>query len=312
MRLWARLNRRYLIRYRAEYVLVLFLLHVARSMSPRFAWTFARGIGEVLYRLRVRRKTLERNLSIAFPELSERARARIGREMFRHFASMVIDIMFQRRMVRKSNFYERFEFTGWSRDYLERWGEEGMRRRSTRVMFLTAHLGNWELASGFFSLLGVRIAPVYRSPQNPFLDSLLREIRLDSQYDVIERRGAVHAMLEHLDQGGNIGFLFDQEAGYGIYVPFFGRDACTHKTPAVLVRDYGVKIFLGFMVRRGDFLNYEARGELLDLQSVSDDRNEDFHRIVADLMGRVEVEIREHPEQYLWTHRRWKTSAPKR
>ena len=310
MRWLTYLNRRYLLRYRAEYALAIFLLHCGRGLSPRFAWLLARLIGELSFRVGVRRRILERNLSIAFPEKSREERLEIGRLMFRHFASMVVDIMFQRRMVRKSNFYDRFRFTGWARDYLEKHGEEGLLRRATRVMFVTAHFGNWELASGFFSLLGVRIAPVFRSPQNPFLASLIRGIRLDSQFDVIERRGAVQAMIERLDAGGNIGFLFDQEAAYGLYAPFFGKPACTHKTPAVLVRDYGVKVFFGTMVRRGDFLDYEVRGELIDLRETLGDRAEDLEAIVAELLRRLEEEIRSVPEQYLWTHRRWKRSLP--
>jgi KDO2-lipid IV(A) lauroyltransferase len=218
-----------------------------------------------------------------------------------------MDVLLQTRMLRKRNVLERIRLTGWARNYMDEHGPEGLRRRAHKVLFLTAHLGNWELASGFFSLLGVQISPVYRAMRNPFVDRLFRKIRLDSQYEVIERRGAVQSMMERFEQGGNIGFLFDQEALHGIYVPFFGVPACTHKTPAVLARDYDVKIFLGVVVREGDFLHYEARGELLDMASFkTDDRQADLERITADLMQRLEAEIRLYPDQYFWVHRRWK------
>jgi KDO2-lipid IV(A) lauroyltransferase len=307
MRFWHRLNRRLLLRYRLEYVVTLAFVYGVRALSPRVAWLLARWMGRTLFRLGARRKAVLTNLEVAFPDLSEEERWQMGLRVFAHFAGMIMDVLLQTRMLRKRNVLDRIRLTGWARDYMDEHGRDGLRRRAHKVLFLTAHLGNWELASGFFSLLGVQISPVYRAMRNPFVDRLLRKIRLDSQYEVIERRGAVQSMIERLEQGGNIGFLFDQEALHGIYVPFFGVPACTHKTPAVLARDYDVKIFLGVVVREGDFLHYEARGELLDMSSFkTDDRQGDLERITADLMRRLEAEIRTYPDQYFWVHRRWK------
>jgi len=164
-------------------------------------------------------------------------------------------------------------------------------------------------ASGFFGLIGVSVVPVFRAMRNPFMDRLIRRIRLDAQHQVIERRGAVSAMIEVLERDGNVGLLFDQEAKQGLDIPFFGLPARTHKTPAVLVRDRGVKIFFGVMVREGDFLRYEARGQLLDLSRQTDDRAGDIAAITTELMQRLEDEIRRRPEQYFWMHRRWKRSG---
>ena len=115
------------------------------------------------------------------------------------------------------------------------------------------------MSSGVFSLMGVHIAPVYRMPQNPWLARFIRRIRLDQQSKFIERRGAVNEMLRHLEGGGNVGFLFDQEAIWGYSVQFFGKKSVTHKTPAVLARDYGYPIFFGVMIRTGP-MQYEGRG----------------------------------------------------
>lgn len=307
MRFWRRLNYRLLLRYRLEYLVTLAFVYGVRALSPRVAWLLARWLGRWAFRSGLRQRAVLTNLEVAFPELSADERVRMGTRVYEHFACMIMDVILQTRMLRKRNVLERIRLTGWAKEYMDEHGKEGLRRRAHRVLFLTAHLGNWELASGFFSLLGVQISPVYRAMRNPFVDRLFRKIRLDSQYEVIERRGAVQSMMERFAKGGNIGFLFDQEALHGIYVPFFGVPACTHKTPAVLARDHDVKIFLGVVVREGDFLHYEARGELLDMSSFkTDDRRQDLERITADLMRRLEAEIRRYPDQYFWVHRRWK------
>jgi len=309
MSLFARANRRFLLRYRLEYLLALFLIYGIRALSPAFAWGCARLAGAALWRFGVRRRVVLENLALAFPDRDEVERRAIARRTFQHFACMAVDIVFQRRFVTRRNLYERFHVVGWAREFLAEHGEQELRRRAQRVLFMTAHIGNWELASGFFSLFGIRIAPVYRAAQNPFLERLLRQLRLERHYALIERRGAVNEMLERFDRGENVGFLFDQEAVYGIYVPFLGHPACTHKTPAVLARDFGVKIFFGVMIRRGDFLSYEGRGRLLDAFERTGDREADLERITAYLNRLLEDEIRSAPDQYLWMHRRWKRTG---
>ncbi|MHC4932543.1 MAG: lysophospholipid acyltransferase family protein [Planctomycetota bacterium] len=300
------LNRRYLLRYRLEYLVGLMVFYGARCLSPAFAWGSARMIGGIVWRLGIRRKVAMANLGRAFPEWSEAERERVCRRSYEHFASVVVDLLFQRRMLTRQNFYQRMKLTGWTGEYFDEYGVEGLRRRAHRILMMTAHLGNWEIGSGFFGLLGVKVAPVYRVPQNPFLARLVRKVRLSHQAEFIEKRGAVQAMLERFERDENVGFLFDQEAGHGLDVPFFGHPARTHKTPAVLARDYDVKVMFGVMIRRGDFLQYEARGYLYEEFERTGDRDRDLFDITHRLMGRLEEYIREHPEQYLWMHRRWK------
>jgi KDO2-lipid IV(A) lauroyltransferase len=309
MTLLARLNRRFLLRYRLEYALALAVVTLVRALSPAAAWGGARRLGRLLWRLGVRRETVRRNLAVAFPALPAEERDAIGRRATEHFCQVAVDILLQRRMVSRRNLSRRFRLGGWTRDFVAKHGVRGLRDQARGILFLTAHLGNWELASGFFTLLGVPISPVFRTPQNPFLARLLRRIRLDSGADFVERRGAVPVMLEKLKEGGNIGFLFDQEAVHGLYVPFFGVEACTHKTPAVLARDHDVPVYFGVMRRRGDFLDYEASGEMLGRLGKTEDRAADIARIMAELTRRLEARIRETPDQYLWMHRRWKRAG---
>ena len=309
IRFLRRLNERYLLRYRLEYLVALLLVHAVRALSPAFAWDGARALGSLCYRLGLRRRAVLANLAVAFPDLPEEERERICHRCYRHFFSVAVDVLFEQRMVSPRNVFRKARFTGWAKDYFDRYGVKGFRERAHRVLFLTAHFGNWELASGVFGLLGVEIVPIFRAIRNPFVNRLVRGLRLVGHDKLIERRGAVPVMVEHLEKGGNIGMLFDQEAVHGLAVPFFGLPARTHKTPAILARDHGVKIFFGVMVREGDFLRYEARGELLDLSRQGDDRIRDLEEITTELMRRLEDEIRRRPEQYLWMHRRWKRAG---
>ncbi|MHC4957754.1 MAG: lysophospholipid acyltransferase family protein [Planctomycetota bacterium] len=306
MNFLTRLNRQYGLRHRAEFMLLKTAYYLLCGVSPQFAWRAARLAARLGWRVGVRRKTVLRNLRIALPDRSDAELEALGRRSYEHLASMLVDFMFTRRMLSRSNFNRHISVTGWAREYLDEHGEQGLRDRARGVLFVTGHQGNWELSSGVFSLLGVSIAPVFRMPVNPWTAAFLNGLRLDSQTKLIERRGAVRQMIDHLQRGGNVGFLFDQEAVSGIPVTFFGHPASTHKTPAVLAYDYDVPIFFGVMVRKGDFLQYEARGGLLDLPEPTGDRNKDILAIMDRLAAALEVEVRDNPEQYFWPHKRWK------
>lgn len=306
--LWGRLNRKYLVRYRLEYLGLLGVYYLICAAGPEMCWACARLMGRFVWRLGIRRTTVMTNLGIAFPEKSEAERAEIGRRSFEHVAVMVVDILLQRRLVSRANFDRRITVTGWAQRYLEEHGEAALRQRARGIVFITGHFGNWEMSSGIFSILGVHIAPVYRMPQNPFIAKFLNRIRLDRHTKFIERRGAVNEMLRHLDSGGNVGFLFDQEALYGMPIDFFGKPASTHKTPAVLARDHDSPIFFGVTIRTGD-MTYEGRGELVDFPPKTEDRAADHRAYMQVLSDMLEAVVREYPEQYLWAHRRWKRTG---
>ena len=299
-------NRRFLLRYRFEYAFALVLIYTVRSMSPALAWRAARRLGRFTFRLGLRRKTILSNLEIAFPELSPAERRAIGFRTWEHFLSMAVDIILQRRMLNRSNLFEKIRITGWGEKFIAENGVEALPDAIQRCLFCSGHFGNWELATGMFKLMGVSIAPVFTAPSNPYIAKLIQRVRLDAEAGFIERRGAVQRMVDILEERGNVGFLFDQEASTGMMVPLFGVDAPTHKTPAVLHRDLGVALFFGSMIRRGDFLRYEARGALLEDPPRTDDRRADLRAILTDLNERLEERVREHPEQYFWMHRRWK------
>jgi len=306
MTLFRKLNRRFLLRYRLEYAFALFVLGSLRSASPAFAWRAMRALGRLMWRLKYRRDIVLRNLSVAFPDKSDAWREETGRKCYEHFASMMVDVLLQRRMLTWGNVDKRVAMRGWVLNHVQEHGVRGLRKRARGVIFLTGHIGNWELSCGVFDLIGLPIAPIFRGPQNPWLAKMLKNIRLNAQAQFIERRGAVSAMVNHLSEGGAIGFMFDQEALHGMPVPFFGKIAPTHKTPAVLTLDHRFPIFFGTCMRRGDFLQYEMRGFRLDPPEPTDDVHADRMRVMTDLTNRLEEEIRRYPEQYLWGHRRWK------
>ncbi|MGH7545037.1 MAG: lysophospholipid acyltransferase family protein, partial [Gemmatimonadota bacterium] len=130
------------------------------------------------------------------------------------------------------------------------------------------------------------------------------------------RRGGTAAIARRiLARRAILGLAADQDArGRGLFVPFFGRPASTHRGPAALALAFGAPLFIGALTRRGPGRRYRLEIELVDPGSAVGGRERRSEARVRDLtarwVGRLERMVRVSPEQYFWHHRRWKSRPP--
>lgn len=172
-------------------------------------------------------------------------------------------------------------------------------------VFVTGHLGSWEVAMQMLDLrLGGRGAVVARSVDNPFLDALVRRARRGGG-GFIEKRGAVAPALATLRSGTSVAMLLDENGGLpGPFPPFFGRPASTRKTPALLSVLTGAPIVVGAAVRRGDRFLFRL-ALLPPLPPASSPR--DVRDATARIVSIWEEWVRQDPLQWRWIHWRWRT-----
>jgi KDO2-lipid IV(A) lauroyltransferase len=174
-------------------------------------------------------------------------------------------------------------------------------------IFVASHLGSWEISAMLLALrTGGRGAAIARRVDNPFLDALVKRIRLTDPSQWIEKKGAIPVALAHLSAGESVALLLDENGGKrGPFVPFFGRVASTRKTPALLSLRTGAPIVVGAAVRRdGRFL---YRLALIDpsVRSQSDPRT--VEELTREIVAIQERWIREDPAQWRWIHWRWRS-----
>ena len=180
--------------------------------------------------------------------------------------------------------------------------------RSSGVLVLTAHFGNWELAGLVGPLYGVSMATVMRPLDSPLLDRLARRLRVSTGVEMIDKRDAFRAVSEALRRGRLVAILLDQNASRneGVFVPFFGRAASTSRGLALLSLRTGTPIVPVFMHRDAAGRHHlviepaipaPARGSL----------GAAIEELTAACAGRIEAAVRGWPEQWLWLHRRWRT-----
>jgi KDO2-lipid IV(A) lauroyltransferase len=240
------------------------------------------------------------NLRRAFPDWAEARVQETARAVYRHFATVLLDILWME---------------GRSPAELAALADvEGLEHlkaalaRGRGVVSPLAHLGNWELQGVSTAPLIGPSAVIARPLDNPALDRRLVAFRTATGNGVIYKQKALAQVLKTLREGRLVAIMIDQnvQAKDGIFVSFFGRPACTTTVAAALALKTGCPIVPARCVLRADGRYRMAYGPPVEW-SGSGRRDEDLAGLTQHLTSIIEGWVRETPEQWLWLHRRWKT-----
>jgi KDO2-lipid IV(A) lauroyltransferase len=179
------------------------------------------------------------------------------------------------------------------------------------ALIFAAHLGNWELPAICAATYQLDSAVLYRRPNNAAIDNWLRETRTASMGELISTGlSAPMKLAEALTRGAHVGMLVDQYYVRGVEVNFFGRVTRANPLLARLAQHFNCPIHGARIVR---LPGHRFRAELTEeIAAVRDAAGKiDIAGTMQAITGVVEGWIREHPEQWLWLHRRWRSEDPK-
>jgi Kdo2-lipid IVA lauroyltransferase/acyltransferase len=173
-------------------------------------------------------------------------------------------------------------------------------------LLFSAHLANWELPAICAATYGLEATAVFRAPNDPAMARIIHEIRSGSMGGLeAARQGAAFAMQGVLERGGHLGMLIDQHFTRGVVVDFFGQPALTNPIMAKFARNFDCPVH-GVRVIR--LPGYRFRLELTPPIILPRDADGQINvqGAMATMTQVVEGWVREHPEQWLWMHRRWR------
>ena len=261
--------------------------------------------GYIGYQLdRARRKIGMRNLAIAFPERNERERRRILRRSYINLGRSGSEY------IRLGGFfYKRLKGRVAYSDRLDYWKELRDRHSWNGLLVLTGHFGNFELLPAAHAMYGFQIDLVHHTQRFAAGDALMTFVRERAGVGVIRKHTAARAVLRALRQGRTIGVTFDQNAkrSEAIFVPFFSEIASTSSGLARLAILTGAPVLPVFIVRQPDKRSH--RIEIMEAVTMqrTNDAAADIEENTRRLSKAVEDIVRRYPEQFVWTHRRYRT-----
>jgi KDO2-lipid IV(A) lauroyltransferase len=273
----------------------------AFSLLPwRLATTAAGVIGKLGYSpFRIRRRVVERQIGAAFPGLSRQEVARIARASYENLGRVAIEAALLSRLGPPDIIALFAEVAGW--DVVER-----ARAQGKGIVFLTGHLGNWELAGAIVAARGIAFDAIARRMGNPLFDAYLTRTRLRLGMNIVPDADAVRRVPRTLRAGGAVAFLADQ-SGLNLastFVPFFGRPAKTPRGPAVFALRFNAPVIFGTATHLPGG-RFRIEFEAIEIAR-SGDLERDTDALLARYSQALERSVRATPEQYFWQHRRWK------
>ena len=176
------------------------------------------------------------------------------------------------------------------------------------VLALTAHLGNWELMSLSVSCkTDIPIYELVRPLDSPPLDRIVSELRTRTGNRFIDKDQCADEVRELLGKNSLIAILLDQNASWyeGVYVPFFGRTACTNKGMAAFALSCGASVVPVFNFRQEDGRYKVVFDKPVELIR-TDDFKSDLIENTKQFNDVIEKYVRMAPDNWLWVHRRWR------
>lgn len=287
--------------HRVEHALLVALRGLLGLLPGRTAEAAGSLVGRLGYRLRVRRHVTMANLRTAFPQADERWLRATARASYAHIGREMIT-MLRLAELSPAEVRARTDFSG----------EEQLRAAMAAghgVVMVAGHFGNWEVAAAGLACRGYPVDVIVRRQSNPLFNRMILKIRNRLGVGLIDIERAHRDALRSLRAGHVVAFGADQNAGRnGVFVPYFGRRASTHRGAAVMALRTGAPVLLGMPLRGADG-RYDMR--IRPIEVARDGSQEEVvERITAAFTRALEEAVREEPAQYLWQHRRWRSRPP--
>ena len=261
-------------------------------LAKRLAGFYARVLDAAVPRLR---QVARRNLTMALPDRGVRDHEAIIDGVFRSIGRVLLALA-------RFPSIRRETVAQWIRYYGYEHFETAM-ARGKGVLFATGHLGNWELSAFSHALMSAPMGVVVRPLDNARLDAFIEKRRGLSGNQLIGKRDFARPILQALRRNEAVGILVDQNVvpENGAFVDFFGQPACSGTTFAKIAARSGAAVIPGFA-----FWSEEEQRHILHFYPELP-MTGDLDADTAAIQKAVEQAIREHPDQWLWIHRRWKT-----
>ncbi|MBI5142867.1 MAG: lysophospholipid acyltransferase family protein [Nitrospirae bacterium] len=272
-----------------------FLVMALAAVLPRWLIRpFGRAVGRVFLIVSGRRRRIALwNTRLVYGE----ERPGLVRECFANYGISMIEVA--RIWLGREDIFSGIEIDGLE-NYL------GAKAAGYPVVFITAHLGNWELLGNALSRAAGGFSVVVRPLDNPFLNRLIDSVRVRNGNRTIPKDGALRAALRVMKGGGTITVLIDQSVNpsEGVVTEFIGRRAYTAKMPAVLALKTGAAVIPMYICRapKGHRIVLEAPMPVIRTGNT----DADIELNTMSHARKIAEFVSAHPDEWLWIHRRWK------
>ncbi len=279
--------------YFIQALVIYFLFLIGFVLGIKLSRIFFSSLFSLLGPFFRSRKVIEKNLNIFLPNISVEKKNEIITNMWKNYGKTFIEYIFLKKIKKQENSIEIEDEADLS-DII---------KKKYPVIFVSGHFANFELMSMTIVNKNIKLATIYRPLNNIFLNPFMEFLRRKYVCKNQIKKGinGVRKAIEYIKQDYSIALMIDQRVSEGDNVNFFGKSALTTTLPAQLAEKFNLKIIPVFIERTNNNkfkIKFFKHIDPKDYKSKLD--------ISSKLNEILESMISKNPNQWIWTHNRWK------
>ena len=281
-----------LIKYFIQFLIISIFFILFKVLGLRMASNFSKIIFILLGPFFRSKQTINRNILKALPNLSNSEINKISRTMWGNYGRILSEYMF----LSEFRFKDNIEIKG--QQILDE-----LKENNERVIFVSGHFNNFELMAMQIEKSGINLAAIYRPLNNKFLNYFMEKIRKKyiCKNQIKKGSSGTRQLLSLFKKGSSIALMIDQRVSEGILSKFFKNEALTTTIPAQFVKKFRCKI-VPIYIERIEDIDFR----LTVHAPINFSEDETIDTITLKLNSLLERMILQNPDQWIWSHNRWK------
>ena len=287
-----------IIKYFLQFTIVLSLFATFRIMGPRNASFMGSSLAKIFGPLFRSKKIIEKNLNICFKKIDQKEIKKISLGMWDNIGRTFSEYVFLKNFQKNHNNLIKLNGT----EYLDE-----IKNINKPVVFVSGHFSNFELLGTKLNRYGIRFCAIYRPLNNIFLNPIMEYLRLKYVCPMMFKKGRsnIRGLLNNIKSGYSVIIIADQRTSEGKKVEFFNCPALTSTIPAQISLKYNCKI-VPLRMERLSYNNFEMTVYKPFEYKKTDNYEKDSYNLTLEINKQLEKMILKKPEQWLWSHNRWK------
>ena len=287
-----------IFKYFLEFTIVLSLFATFRIIGLQSASFMGSYLAKIFGPLFRSKRIIEKNLKICFKKIDQKEIKRISLGMWDNIGRTFSEYIFLKNFQKNHNHLIKLN----GAEYLDE-----IKNNKKPVVFVSGHLANFELLGTKLNRYGIRFCAIYRPLNNIFLNPIMEYLRLKYVCPIMIKKGRsnIRELLNKIKSGYSVIIIADQRTSEGKKIEFFNCPALTTTIPAQISLKYNCKI-VPLRMERLSYNNFEMTIYKPFEYKKSDNYEKDTYNLTLQVNKRLEKMILKRPEQWLWSHNRWK------
>jgi KDO2-lipid IV(A) lauroyltransferase len=283
------------IKYFTQYILIILLLLFFKIIGHKFALIISSKLFSFFGPLFRSKKIIYSNLTNAFPNLNEFEKSKITKMMWCNYGKILAEYVFIKNF-RETKLEQNVIVKG--QEILDK-----IQINKKPVIFISGHFNNFELMAMHIDKSGIDLAAIYRPLNNKYLNTIMEKIRRNYICNKQVKKGiaGTKLLLKYFRNGTSIALMIDQRVSQGLRSNFFNKKASTTTIPAQFIKKFKCDV-VPIYIERTNNMNFKITIN----KPIKFSDSSSIEAITNDLNKILEKMILENPEQWIWTHDRWK------